>query len=741
MLSFVKQLGIAPHSNYRDSIEWIQSIAKLVAYRRAVFEEFDDTYAQAFGVQPMRPTPNSMGMLDQPERFTPRVAPLSGPLVVAESLGDRRSSTKLALQKAAKVAKKNKYLLKRREDLPTLAISSLPDVPSASQPPQHYGFLGPLPAKGELPVPNTDSNYILQKREHTLPPQPPPILAAEPSGDNWISKTDALVPPGNSEPTELKNERGAWDPLLPTVPVDHRISPPFHSHVVSAVHYDMEVVEEEKMQKRPRDSPNEINEWKKLKKKKKNDVDADHRSIEPQVRTFDTVVNGPDFVPEEVSVDVNPPPGLDLSMLQLPQLLSDLSSIALDPFYASERGAPSIVRHVLLRFRSLVYQKSLILPTASEPASLAQAPPAEASAPIPREGREQRELVSVKETKEHREPSKPPKPVFRSEDSTKKRGPSGRQEQLAVKKMKKMTQMKALATEKKAAITRKISETQVQQPQQHKDLKEVAGGTAEASKKQELPAPPKVPSPTFLVMKFPPRSTLPSVANLKARFARFGPLDLSATRVYWKSYSCRVLFKYKSDAQSALDFVKNLDLFGQVKVTYFLRDHEVSNQDQTLPDPAKRPTDSSRHDNSQLRPGVPGGLQRSASLSQPRQNPLQPKSILKKPGGDEPGSNGASGPRVKFMLDVDGEPPTVTASGGNGGNGGGQQAISLASVESTIRQTTKGFFVPPPQARPRVLWPLPASDISGPMLSLLLKCNDVVSNVKASLGYNPYHAL
>ncbi|KAG0451891.1 hypothetical protein HPP92_026259 [Vanilla planifolia] len=234
MLSFVKQLGIAPHSNYRDSIEWIQSIAKLVAYRRAVFEEFDDTYAQAFGVQPMRPTPNSMGMLDQPERFTPRVAPLSGPLVVAESLGDRRSSTTLALQKAAKVAKKNKYLLKRREDLPTLAISSLPD-----------------------------------KREHTLPPQPPPILAAEPSGDNWISKTDALVPPGNSEPTELKNERGAWDPLLPTVPVDHQISPPFHSHVVSAVHYDMEVVEEEKMQKRPRDSPNEINEWKKLKRKRR----------------------------------------------------------------------------------------------------------------------------------------------------------------------------------------------------------------------------------------------------------------------------------------------------------------------------------------------------------------------------------------------------------------------------------------------------------------------------------------
>ncbi|RVW55617.1 hypothetical protein CK203_088094 [Vitis vinifera] len=36
--------------------------------------------------------------------------------------------------------------------------------------------------------------------------------------------------------------------------------------------------------------------------------------------------------------------------------------------------------------------------------------------------------------------------------------------------------------------------------------------------------------PTMLMMKFPPKTTLPSIPELKARFVRFGPLDHSATR-------------------------------------------------------------------------------------------------------------------------------------------------------------------------------------------------------------------
>ncbi|ONK78641.1 uncharacterized protein A4U43_C02F20930 [Asparagus officinalis] len=71
------------------------------------------------------------------------------------------------------------------------------------------------------------------------------------------------------------------------------------------------------------------------------------------------------------------------------------------------------------------------------------------------------------------------------------------------------------------------------------------------------------------------RSTLPSVANLKARFARFGPLEVDSTRVFWKSHSCRVQFKYKSDALKALGYVKSNDIFGQIQVDYSVREVEA----------------------------------------------------------------------------------------------------------------------------------------------------------------------
>ncbi|KAK3200729.1 hypothetical protein Dsin_024144 [Dipteronia sinensis] len=81
----------------------------------------------------------------------------------------------------------------------------------------------------------------------------------------------------------------------------------------------------------------------------------------------------------------------------------------------------------------------------------------------------------------------------------------------------------------------------------------------------------------MLVMKFPPGTSLPSAAELKARFVRFGALDQSGTRVFWKSSTCRVVFRYKVDAQAACKYANgNNTLFGNVKVRYSLRDFEAS---------------------------------------------------------------------------------------------------------------------------------------------------------------------
>lgn len=55
-LSFVRQLALAPRDSDQRNIVWIKNKATVYAYRRAIYEEFDETYAQAFGVQPSRPS-------------------------------------------------------------------------------------------------------------------------------------------------------------------------------------------------------------------------------------------------------------------------------------------------------------------------------------------------------------------------------------------------------------------------------------------------------------------------------------------------------------------------------------------------------------------------------------------------------------------------------------------------------------------------------------------------------------
>ncbi|XP_058209265.1 PWWP domain-containing protein 1-like isoform X4 [Rhododendron vialii] len=54
-LSFLQKLALMSQSGMQRNVGWMKNVARLLAYRRAVFEEFDETYAQAFGVQPVRP--------------------------------------------------------------------------------------------------------------------------------------------------------------------------------------------------------------------------------------------------------------------------------------------------------------------------------------------------------------------------------------------------------------------------------------------------------------------------------------------------------------------------------------------------------------------------------------------------------------------------------------------------------------------------------------------------------------
>ncbi|KAK9292651.1 hypothetical protein L1049_020628 [Liquidambar formosana] len=72
-LDFIKQLALTPRDSDQKSIDWVKNKATVFAYRKAVFEEFDETYAQAFGMQPVRPSHEPKDLSGVPVKVPPRV--------------------------------------------------------------------------------------------------------------------------------------------------------------------------------------------------------------------------------------------------------------------------------------------------------------------------------------------------------------------------------------------------------------------------------------------------------------------------------------------------------------------------------------------------------------------------------------------------------------------------------------------------------------------------------------------
>ncbi|RWW50865.1 hypothetical protein BHE74_00042842 [Ensete ventricosum] len=924
-LSFLQQTAMNPLSHDPACVDRRRNVAMMLAYRRAVFEEFDETYAQAFGVEPVRPSRLTGAMPEQLERFAPRginycmllccafmlplgydlylnlykciilyglAAPLSGPLVLPEPLRHKKSSSHKLGHKAAKVpsAKKNKYVLKRRDERAPASASvgppkpSLPDVPTSVQshrnhynlfpaqqhqqtsPAHHAPHVHPTLVFQDASCPPTSApggsnlgDYVLQKRAPAVATdeKPPP----QASQDRSVSEQKA-VPAAADAPAVgqvLDEGRSKTEPPRQLSEIAHRKLDPTVSGAAYYSSGDAKpeygpgslalrpslvggIMKEKKIKKRLRDDGSSAEsgvtvQVKKKKKKKKvqgseigipdhakaaavedlyrRSAAAKPVSTEPELpRREDGVASTTE--PSAVAVRH---PDIDLSSrnLQLPELVSDLQELALDPFYGIDRDAPWVALHVFLNFRSLVYQKSLALPPTGE-ADAPEVPAVKSSSALP----PPQELVAgsaavapAKVTNEERAPtsiSKPPKSSFRPDDPTvagRKRTPSDRQEEMSAKRQKKLDKLKALAGEKKAAISHKGLEG----PQRgQKDpvpattsaaasagpAKPPNNRAAEPVKKQEPPPPPpRLPSPTTFVMKFPLRTTLPSVASLKAKFARFGPLELSGTRVYWKSYTCKVVYKFKPDAEAALNHARSNEMFGQVKVSYYLRD-----ADSLAPDPSSdavgQRSESRLAESHQFRPGSGAGVGVSFGPARPPLNLTQKpggqlKSILKKPGDEAaPSGGGREAPRVKFILDtVDGSkaelPATVVVAGNT--NNVRSSAEASTAVDPVVSKAPRSvsFLPPPSSSRPLQPYPpradnpyippppaslgvaervLPAAprpqrnltgveeesgsselrgngnkDFADQMLSLLFRCRDIVSNVKLSLGYVPYHQL
>lgn len=464
----------------------------------------------------------------------------------------------------------------------------------------------------------------------------------------------------------------------------------------------------------------------------------------------------------------------------LPQLLRDLHALALDPFHGAERNCPSTIRQCFLRFRSLVYMKSLVLSPLSDTESV-EGRAAKSSSSIGTSGENVRDLPASKSIKQLARPEDPTK-------AGRKRLPSDRQEEIAAKRLKKINQMKSLTSEKKSS--QRALDGQRVEGKEHAAVPLTRPVKLGFAKKLEPPS--RAVQPTMLVMKFPPETSLPSAAELKARFGRFGSLDQSAIRVFWKSFTCRVVFKHKADAQAAYKYANgNNTLFGNVKVRYILREVEAPAPE--VPDFDKVRGDESSYETPRIkdpvadRPTPAPGL-----LPQPN---IQLKSCLKKPASDEGGQvamgNGTKGTaRVKFMLGGEesnrGEQMMVgnrnNFNNNNNNNasfadGGAASSSSVAmdfnskNFQKVVPPFSSSLGIPPHSQYAKPLYnnthltdvapprnshnlntptispppPPPPSavsiDISQQMLSLLTRCNDVVTNVSGLLGYVPYHPL
>ncbi|XP_059652420.1 PWWP domain-containing protein 1-like isoform X2 [Cornus florida] len=864
-LAFIKQLAVVPTVDENPSIDFIKNKATLFAYRKAVFEEFDETYAQAFGVQPVRPSHEPRETVVQPFKVPSR-APLSGRLVIAESLGKKKNSTKL--NKAKDQTKKDRYLFKRRDEQDELrrhqvhlgqlssssqtayvegssalaagdyvlqkrapAVSTKPQTPIKHERSVTIGRDGASAPSLDVTGQNPDYNSYLFE-EKSSPEKGKGIQLIESIGSN-VSTGPASVGASSLQgkgvfPGVVENVRHIFEPegevmmdfkqdaqsaskikLVEGFQQSSSLPPTVEQlHGRERVQDGGKGAKKVKVLKRPLGELNaEKSASGEKKKKRKKELGPGMSSDRKRMTTGNSAallgkvvgksdqvgwplredfqvhhqkkVHGADslLLPDSV--------GTGNIELELPQLLSDLHSLALNPFHGVERNSPAIAKDVFLKFRSLVYQKSLALSTATE-AELNEACtvkyPSDTAVPDNFQGESIRDPSALK----------PRKPPVRPDDPTKggrKRGPSDRQEEIAAKRLKKITDLKTLAAEKKAV--------QKTPDAPRGDFKETVSPAPpkqvriDSTKKIEPPV--KTPEPTMLVMKFPPGTNLPSGSELKARLARFGPLDHSGTRVFWKSYTCRVVFLYKHDAQAAHKYLSGgSSLFGNVSLRCHIREMGASASES---EPSKVLKEDTSGETPQLRDSAVEQKLPVTPAQQrlQQQTAVQLKSCLKKPSGDEtapaPGGNGGGRgtPRVKFMLGGEessrgGEQLMVSNKNINFINNATSFADGGASSSTTLAMdfNSKNFqkvilplplpILPLPNAQyskapnnmhytdvavaPRIphnlntvsapTAALPSAtnvDIAQQMLNLLSRCNDVVTNVKNILGYVPYHPL
>ncbi|KAL8205927.1 hypothetical protein R6Q57_009478 [Mikania cordata] len=743
-LDFVQRLALEPTGSEYGGVDFIKNKAKVISYRRAVYEEFDETYAQAFGYDSVRPLSGSSQEPDP--RKTPSKAPLSGRQVFADTSGKGKSSAKPSKPKDQ--AKKDKYLFKRRDESKEVKTDQKREENKVKPSSQLVHI--------EDDVAVHSGDYVLQKRvsatthEELLSKDSGAImedthLRVE-YGDSGLQTINTNVADDNNDDkmivSQMEDKKTSSD-LVVDKP-SNGIPSAGPQKIVSSENADNGPKKVKKVSKLP---VGEMGSSEK-KKRKKEHIISDGTTKVPLVDKEKILVKKALQSSIPSIEDSHGPDKKSLTShtsgtnneTEFPWVLGDLLSLALDPFHAMNRSRLVTTRQVFLKFRSLVFQKSLNLSSAAEDDS----------------------ETSLKS--QSTSSGRPEDPTI----GGRKRGPSDRQEEMSAKKKKKVGEIRNLTKEKK--VIKKMDEAPVpifKQPV----VKTLKKPGPELIKKTEQLASP---NPTMLIMKFPPGGSLPSTNELKVRFARFGPMDHSATRIYWNTFVCRMVYRNKADAQAAQKFVVgSSSLFGNTDIKCTIKEIKEIRADREQPQPPPVKVPKEDHQTGMV----------------PATSGVQLKSILKKSGGDEAAGNSGKA-RVKFILG--GEENQVEKKNGASSFSKSHSTMDINSknfqktvlqsssfnplppllplpttATTTVISSTTQFTRPPPPQPPITMHyatplapppprlppppltlaaktPLPVTpkvDISHQMLSLLTKCNEVVTNVTNMFGYVPYRPL
>eukprot|EP01018_Ginkgo_biloba_P017898 Gb_18977 [translate_table: standard] len=481
--------------------------------------------------------------------------------------------------------------------------------------------------------------------------------------------------------------------------------------------------------------------------------------------------------------------GSESSESVLCQLMDDLLALALDPFYGMERDCPSKVFQAFLKFRSLVYQKSLTSLSLWEPSRTASSllefedeqeamnkcAVRESEPSLPLSDHYTIDVENVHgdgtvHTKSGELPTlansrmQPPHPqvlkIAKSQrfeedvmakENRKRKLDVHSDGSVPLKRLRKLKDINS--SSKRSCLEQSIQKLSGISRGDLRESMQKRKKLSKSSSVRSVDSCKSLEEPMALCMRFPRGFALPSEVQLKARFARFGPLDVSGTRIYCNSSSAQVVFKHSSDAETAYKYATENSLFGQADVSFRLKRLfqskketvalqrrteppkllKVSNEDVSSSLSAVGQEDFSLFRSLDRHEAVEDLVESTSKSILQSQRIVQLKSCLKKP--DESGNNNVKETgRVTFLLDSEESRP--------------EPHITLDGASQTEKDVIYVSVPPSVENNAIVLLPVENNarepdppDISHQMLYLLKKCNDVVSDLRNSLGYVSYHSL